>query len=1616
MKTYANMSTFLLLVLTSIFLFSIGQSYGAAQTEPVVRIARIEEHEVAFDFENLPRQKHGFIEFMVKELDGTLIDQGKEYYKGIDARLVVKAKIKKDELSNYTLGYRLNGQGGYTQRSFFFLIDRLETIVLGQKEYATGSRPSLRIIVRNRTQDMVESNAAVKISLSIGEMKDIPLFEGHTDIRGTVNAMLPLPENIEGKGTLKVEVQTEYAKDEIQESIRLKEGRKILLSTDKPLYQPGQTIHIRGLALKAGDQTPIAGQKIILEVEDSKGNKVFKKPTTTDRFGVASADFGLANELNMGRYKVRAKIGSSEQEKTVTVERYVLPKFKVGFKTQKTHYQPGDTLIGDIQADYFFGKPLSGAKVRIELSKFDVRFEEFASVEGTTDREGHYTFKIDLPDYFVGQPLDQGKAFVKAEIEVTDTAEHSESLARNITVSQNDLLVMAVPESGELIRGVENIIYLVTTYPDGTPAQARLSVRYQQSANGAAETATLATDEGGFGQIRVLPTEDTLTLEIRGADKQGNSLESSVVLSSGRAEGLLLRCDRAFYRVGDQIRVDILSTKKRGVAYLDLIKNGQTMGTRSLDIENGTASVEIDADNGMAGTVCLSAYTLTRGGDTIRDKRVVIVDPANDLKIDVSTDKNVYLPAEEATVRFKVTTARGRPVLAALGIMVVDESVFALQEMQPGMEKIYFYLEKELTRPRYEIHGYEIEDVFIENPGIRQEEKRREMAAKVLLAAAEEIEGYDIHVNTYMRDNKGAGYHAYVSQHMRNVYQKLYKAIDRFTKAYRKDEKRYYRRMKWDESEPFTLRVLVDEGFLTEEEITDPWGNVLLFTGTWCTSCKAFHEVSFLSLGPDGLKDTEDDLYVPSFLMYNMVKKTEGRDILFRGEGIGSEDALLVQEKRDGDGGANPQAAPSTGAEPQVPRVRRFFPETLFFNPLLITDKRGRAEITIPLADSITTWRMTSMASSLAGELGSASHGIRVFQDFFIDIDFPVSLTQNDEVSVPVAVYNYLAANQKVRLRAEKADWFSFIEEPQKELELKPNEVSVCFFTIRVKEIGHHRFTVFGYGTKMSDAVSRSIEVEPDGREEIVHFTDRLETEAAHEIHIPKEAIDGASTIFVKIYPGVFSQVIEGMDNIFRMPFGCFEQTSSVTYPNVLVLDYMRSTDKITPEIEMKAEGFIRSGYQRLLSYEVEGGGFEWFGNAPAHKILTAYGLMEFHDMSRVYEVDEEVISRTQQWLVDQQEKDGSWRPSEEGIREGAINRFTTDLLRNTAYITWALANTGYTGPGLSRGIGYIKKNRAQIEDNYTLALATLSLLEADAKDAVANELLDKLVQNRTEEGDSVYWENKTQTPTFGSGEAASIETTAVACQALLKSGRYRTLVSKITTYLIKKRDSYGTWYSTQATIQALKALLTSIREASQKVDGSIALSINGNLVSEIRIDEKNEDLLQLIDLKNHVQEGPNRVSLKLEGEGSMFYQIVGRYYLPYKEETQQIEPLSIEVKYDRTRLSKDDIVTSTVTIRNNRPGTAHMIIVDLGLPPGFDLLTEDLNRMVEDGKIEKFSLAGRQIIVYMDQLSGGGTEVIRYRLRAKYPLKAKTLKSTVYEYYNPDIKDVASPQEIVVE
>jgi len=94
--------------------------------------------------------------------------------------------------------------------------------------------------------------------------------------------------------------------------------------------------------------------------------------------------------------------------------------------------------------------------------------------------------------------------------------------------------------------------------------------------------------------------------------------------------------------------------------------------------------------------------------------------------------------------------------------------------------------------------------------------------------------------------------------------------------------------------------------------------------------------------------------------------------------------------------------------------------------------------------------------------------------------------------------------------------------------------------------------------------------------------------------------------------------ILDAIESLIRDPYGCFEQTSSVTYPMVMALQMLNEMQhSITDEEEldrvkkMKYDIMmkLRKGYDRLLGFETSEKGYEWFGDAPGHEALSAYGI-----------------------------------------------------------------------------------------------------------------------------------------------------------------------------------------------------------------------------------------------------------------------------------------------------------------------------------------------------------------------------------------------------------------------
>ncbi|PWT87787.1 MAG: hypothetical protein C5B55_14240 [Blastocatellia bacterium] len=727
------------------------------------------------------------------------------------------------------------------------------------------------------------------------------------------------------------------------------------------------------------------------------------------------------------------------------------------------------------------------------------------------------------------------------------------------------------------------------------------------------------------------------------------------------------------------------------------------------------------------------------------------------------------------------------------------------------------------------------------------------------------------------------------------------------------------------------------------------------------------------------------------------------------------------------------------GAKQQIftPRLREYFPETLLWQPELTTDKKGRAQLDFKLADNITTWKLSVIGSTENGELGIADTEIRAFQPFFAELDPPRVLTEGDEIALPVVLRNYLDKKQPVDLQLAPQAWFRSLDGTRKQVEVPARDSSTSSFKIQTTaSVIDGKQQVTAIGSDLSDAIVKPITVHPDGEEKAETATALLTESTLLQFALPADTIANSSHVELKVYPNLTSHIYESVEAIMKRPYGCGEQTISSTYPSLLVLRHLR-VGQANSEVIAKAERYLQEGYQRLLGYQGADGGFTYWGHGDSDVALTAYALRFLHDAEGVTEVDPHVAERARTWLFAKQRSDGSWQQLNWDKTE---NRRGTALLTAHVARSIALANDkpdkkSTNDANLVRTLDYLEKRSSEIEEPYLIAAYSLAASVAGDKER-ALQANRRLIALAHPEGDRTYWSLETNTPFYGWGLAGRIETTALVVQSLgttmptLESEQQQVTnaQSRGLLFLLRNEDPYGVWYSTQATINVLDAILSVAQRQTEGIDSGdgVAVVVNGQPATSFRLPVSSKIAVPFTaDISAHIKAGINRIELKRTGKGKLAsVQAVTSYYVPWSSNqsssTARVssgdsEALQLQTAFDKTEARVMDEITCHVKAERIGFRGYGMMLAEIGLPPGVDVDRASLETATKGSgwSINQYDVLPDRIVFYLWPTAGGVS--FNFRFKPRIAMKAKAAASVLYDYYNPEARTIVQPGTFVV-
>jgi len=694
----------------------------------------------------------------------------------------------------------------------------------------------------------------------------------------------------------------------------------------------------------------------------------------------------------------------------------------------------------------------------------------------------------------------------------------------------------------------------------------------------------------------------------------------------------------------------------------------------------------------------------------------------------------------------------------------------------------------------------------------------------------------------------------------------------------------------------------------------------------------------------------------------------------------------------------------------EVERVRQYFPETWLWEEVS-TGSTGQSSISVSVPDTITTWMLRAVGISQEKGLGIAESELRAFQPFFIKVDLPYSAIRGEEFPVKVAVYNYLEDPQRILVQIDNENWFDLLDDPAKLVEVSGNDIGSAEFMIRPQELGVNELRITAQGQEAADGVVKTIIIEPEGiSREIVDNLVLSEGDYEIETSMPPFIVPDSGRAYLALTSSYLTQTMEGLEELIQMPFGCGEQNMMLFAPDVYITKYLEESGQLKPEIMAKAEKLMITGYQRQLTYRRSDGSFSAFGEGDEEGSLwlTAFVLKSFSEAEDLIFIDEAVLDEARNWLTAHQNSDGSFEPvgfvHHQEILGGLKGK--TAL---TAYTAIALIEAGEEASS-ARAIDYLEGELSGIDDAYTMAITAYTLELARSEQA--DEAYQMLMEMAQEDEDGLHWGSSSDTPPpepRQQNQSAEIETTAYATLALIKHGDAFN-ASRAAKWLVSRRNAYGGFGSTQDTVVTLQALVE--YSTGARADVNLTVRVKSDGVNEtLRITEENFDILQVTEIPVN-----SELEIEVEGKGEAVAQVVRRFNIPEAEPGEEIMPVS--VTYDTTEVEVNDLVTVSVELGFNPPlpMEAGMIVLDISVPTGFEAVTETIAEVVEqESRLKRYEIAGRKVIFYIENMLPGDSISFSFKVRARYPVKAKGTGSQAYSYYQPEIRGETLSEDITV-
>ncbi|HYE17135.1 MAG TPA: MG2 domain-containing protein [Tepidisphaeraceae bacterium] len=1391
---------------------------------------------------------------------------------------------------------------------------------------------------------------------------------------------------------------------------------RTFVSTDKPIYRPGEKVYVRAAVLHAATHVPLTqNANPMVEILGPKGDVL-----TSGLTGTENAVAGLAWEIPAGtpggEYTIKVShpyTGHTPGVRKFDVRAFRAPRLKSQIVFVRDGYGPGDTVSASVSVTRAEGGVPAGAKVTA-VARVDGT--EVHRAPTTIDAQGNASASFKLP-----AAIARGEgtlAFLIEDGGVVETA------SKTLPILLQTLDLSIYPEGGDLVAGIPNRVYLEAFTPAKKPADFKGAIVDSHGA----EVATVATAHEGRGRFEFTPKAgEKYTLKIA----QPAGIKTTWPLPAAKPSGAALAWDYDAKLSGPSYVAVKMTRTDPGELRVTLAKNDKVIddsgpipfatGNRGDAAQTGKwRELNLQVPDNIDGVLVATLWDAKTGAPLA--ERLVFRKPARQIKVDVKADRDSYTPGQPVKLTVTTTDPDGKPLAATVGVSVTDDAVLEMVEKREQAPRL----------PAMVLLEADVKDLADAHVYLDPANPKAALATDLLLGT------------------QGWRRFAFV------------KPLD------------FVARAGDDARRVLALRVVTrEEVTKTAEVLAAPQGGGARFGGAHVDALAAAAGVPADAAAPVPAEDAKpgaaaagkkEDVAADRDCDQNAqgqaAREADAGPVaaaaaaqpnvaaggrLMPMKPIGEpEMAKKLQDAQAGkDMGINLRRKSLAGEQiASFPFVREYahavrpsrqpgdradFTETLYWSAGVKTDATtGQATVSFATSDAVTAFRVAADAFSPTGALGSAAADtqIKSVQPFYVEAKMPIEVTQGDRVLLPVTFVNGTAdafGPTAPQLPPVKGLNFG----PINPTALGANARQRFIQSVNATDVaGEFDVTIAGAAGPHADKVTRKLRVKPRGfpieyaRGGLIGFPEAAAAKDAvththtFEIEIPADVIPNSVTSELAVYPTPLANLTQALEALIQSPNGCFEQTSSTTYPLVMAQQYFMSHQGVDPKIIERARVQLDAGYQKLVGFECKTTkGYEWFGADPGHDALTAYGLLEFTDMAAVRHVDPAMLARTRGFIMAMRNGKGGFE------RKGhTLHTWIADPECNNSYVTWAMLECGTDAKEMAVEVKWIKENIANSKNSYAVALAANVMSLAGDHDA-AKAFMQKLAKLQDKTGQITG----ATTSVIGSGgEALAIETTALATLAFLRQPEFAANVEHSMKWLAEACKA-GRFGSTQSTILALRAIVTYDKaRARPKVPGSVTVTVDGKQMgSAASFDENTQGAIKLQDVSEMLSPGKHTITItmdrKAETAFSMPFSLAVRYNTTKPNSAPECK-LTLSTQLRDAKLGEGNLTEAVVTVANKTAETIPTPIALVGIPGGLEVRHDQLKELVKAGQIDAYEVIGRDVVLYWRAMKPNDNRSIPLSLVAAIPGTYTAPASRAYLYYTDEHKTWADPLKVEID